>query len=111
MKHARQYGLQDLMRGLDEARSRRESIHLRREMDGHDFDDMALGHGRLATGEDLEAKGLLGETGIPIGFFIDDDGNEQTIRHPRGSSGLIYGAPGLGKDSTLIAHILGDLDE
>ena len=66
------------------------------------FDD-ALAHGRLATREDLEEKGLLGKDGILIGHF-----EGQTIRHPRGSSGMIYGPPGIGKDVTLIDPIMAD---
>ncbi|MEL6464947.1 MAG: hypothetical protein AAFQ58_08255 [Pseudomonadota bacterium] len=111
MKHKREYNLQDVVRSLDEAKSRSENRHLRRQMDAQDFDSMALGHGRLANLDDIETKGLLSGTGVPIGFFTDKNGDEHALKHPRGSSGLIYGAPGLGKDSTLIAHILGESDD
>ncbi len=70
--------------------------------DAREFDDDALGHGRLADRADLEAHNLLGPAGIPIGFL---DG--APILYPRGASGLIYGPPGVGKDTSLIAHLLG----
>lgn len=67
------------------------------------FDD-ALAHGHLATRADLEAKGLLGDEGLLIGRF-----EGQSIRHPRGSSGLIYGPPGIGKDVTLVDPAMADV--
>lgn len=67
------------------------------------FDD-ALAHGRLAAHADLEAKGLVGEDGLLIGYL-----NDRAIRHPRGSSGLIYGPPGIGKDVTLIDPLMADV--
>ena len=92
-----------LLRTRSEIEGRSEYTALRAEWDELEFDPDALGHGRMAERNDLVAKALLGDRGIPIGYFEDS-----VIRYPRGASGLVYGPPGIGKDTTLIAHILAD---
>lgn len=92
-----------LIREIGEVRSRDEHRALTLDLDDQDLDPQALGHGRLATREDLEDKLLLGDQGVPIGYF-----EGKPIRYPRGASGLIYGPPGIGKDTTHLAHILAD---
>lgn len=97
-------GLLSIIRTENELASGQAYGDLLTEWDTQEFDDEALGHGYLAERADLEKRDLLGPDGIPIGFLDGDP-----ILYPRGASGLVYGPPGIGKDTSLITHLLGHI--